>query len=420
MMLTRRSVVGSAAVATTALALGPEANAAPGRRRRARSAEGGQAVLDWEQVSFDTVYGVLGTTPPRTGIPVGAPVLGFVSLALYRAASWSAHLGSSSESAAVAQAAHDVLLAYYPGQAGPLTTALDTTMDAVGPGHARTKGRRIGADAAREMLRSRVDDGYLDLSVPYNQPNTAPYWQPATVTTPMSVAGPMLGAWLGSLRNLVVTAEDIPGPYSLGSTAWADDYEEVRAVGSNNSTVRTPAQSATALFHNTTNAARTLGDSMIRYLGAHPQGILETSRIFAQMHGALADSLICAWQQKRDVGFWRPFQAISGQYDDGNPGTIPQPGWTPLVQNPPYSDYLSGHGSATSPQIEVIRRTFGEDTPLDLRSFTLGTRTYARLSEIEHEAFHARIWGGLHYRQAMRDSYEMGHRTAVRVMEALD
>ena len=48
MMLTRRSVtVGSAAVATAALALGPEAVAAPsGRRRHARSAEGGQAVLD--------------------------------------------------------------------------------------------------------------------------------------------------------------------------------------------------------------------------------------------------------------------------------------------------------------------------------------------------------------------------------------
>ena len=67
----------------------------------------------------------------------------------------------------------------------------------------------------------------------------------------------------------------------------------------------------------------------------------------------------------------------------------------------------------------MIRRTFGEDTALDLRSPTLGTRTYARLSEIEHEAFHARIWGGLHYRQAMTDAYDMGHRTAVRVMEAL-
>jgi hypothetical protein len=419
MMLTRRAVVGSAAVATTAaLALGPDAAAASGHRRRARSTEGGQAVLDWEQVSFDTVYGAFGT-PLVTPIPVGVPVLGFVSVAMYRAATRSAHLGNSSESAAVARAARDVLLTYYPGQAGALQAALDKTMDAIRPGQARTKGSRIGADAARDMIESRQGDHYLDGSIPYNKPATAPYWQPATVASPMAVVGPMLAPWLGSLRNLVVEAEPISGPYSLGSTAWADDYEEIRAVGNNNSAVRTPGQTATALFHNSTNSARTLGDSIIRYLGTHPLGIIETARMFAHMHGAITDSVICTWQQKRDVGFWRPFQAISGVHDDGNAGTIPQPGWTPLVINPPYSDYLSGHGCLTSPQVEVIRRVFGEDTSLELRSPTLGTRTYAHLSEIEHEAFHARIWGGLHYRKAMRDTYEMGHRTAVRVMAAL-
>ena len=420
MMLTRRAVtVGSATIATTSLALGPgftsEALAAPDtrRRRRPRSTEGGLVVLDWEQVSFDTVYGPFGTTPPLTPIPLGAPVLGFVSLAIYHAACRSAHMGSSSESAAVAQAAHDVLLNYYPLQADGLQTALDKSLDAIGPGHARNKGVRIGADTARDYLRSREGDGYLvdDPATRYDKPAIAPYWQP---TPP---AADMLGAWLGSLRNLVVAPEPVPGHYTLGSSAWVDDYEEVRALGSVGSTVRTPAQTATALFHNSTNAAMTLGGSVIRYLVANPQGILETARIFAWMHGALADSLICAWQQKRDVGFWRPFQAIAG--DDGNPLTTPEPGWAPLVPNPPYSDYLSGHGSATSPQIEVIRRVFGEDTALDLRSPTLGTRTYAHLSEIEHEACHARIWGGLHYRQAMTDAYTMGHRTAVRVMAAL-
>jgi hypothetical protein len=420
MMLTRRAVtVGSATLATTSLALGPaltsEALAAPATRRRRRktSAEGGQVVLDWEQVSFDTIYGPFGTTPPLTPIPVGIPVLGFVSLAMYHAASRSAHLGSSSESAAVAQAAHDVLVKYYPAQAGGLETALDKTLDAIGPGHTRNKGVRIGADAARDMLTSREGDRYLDGSIHYSKPATAPYWQPTPPATDM------LGAWLGSLRNLVVTAEPISGPYSLGSTAWADDYEEVRALGSNNSTARTPAQTATALFHNTTNAGTTLGSALMRHLVAHPMGILETAHLFALMHGALTDSIICGWQQKRDVGFWRPFQAISGQYDDGNPGTIPQPGWTPLIANPNYSDYLSGHGCATSPQAEVIRRVLGEATPLELRSPTLGARTYAHISDIEHEAFEARIWGGLHYRKAMRDSYEMGHITAIRVMEAL-
>src|SRR4051812_26770826 len=106
MMLTRRSLaVGSAAVATTALVLGPDAVASP-HRLRPRSVEDGQAVLDWERIAFRTVY---ADQTPATPVPVGVPTLGFTALAMYRAAQRSAHLGNSSESSAVARAAHDVL-----------------------------------------------------------------------------------------------------------------------------------------------------------------------------------------------------------------------------------------------------------------------------------------------------------------------
>ena len=148
MMLTRRSVtVGSAALAASALVLGPEAIAAPRRRRKKTSAEGGQAVLDWELITFRTVY----PTPlyPTIPIPVGLPILGFVSLTMYRAAQRSAHLGASSESAAVARAAHDVLAHYVP-EATTLDADLAATFAAIGPGHARNKGDRIGAEAARD------------------------------------------------------------------------------------------------------------------------------------------------------------------------------------------------------------------------------------------------------------------------------
>jgi hypothetical protein len=196
----------------------------------------------------------------------------------------------------------------------------------------------------------------------------------------------------------------------------------VRRVGSSTSTPdqRTADQTATALFYNGSNAGMAFGDAVVRHLAGHPQGILETARIFALMHCAAADSIICTWQQKRDVGFWRPFQAITGPYDDGNAGTTRQAGWLPLVANPNYSDYLSGHGAGTSPQAEVVRRVLGEATSLEMRSSVGAPRTYARVSEIEFEAFNARIWGGLHYRKAMTDTYDMGHRTAARVISALD
>jgi len=40
------------------------------------------------------------------------------------------------------------------------------------------------------------------------------------------------------------------------------------------------------------------------------------------------------------------------------------------------------------------------------------TRSYASLSSLEHDALHARIWGGLHFRKAMDDGYAIANRTA--------
>jgi hypothetical protein len=129
--------------------------------------------------------------------------------------------------------------------------------------------------------------------------------------------------------------------------------------------------------------------------------------------------VIRCWSLKRDIGFWRPSQAIAGADQDGNPGTAVEPGWAPLVPNPNYSDYVSGHASLTGPAVEVIRHTLGEHTPLELRSVSSPTpRVYPTLSEIEHDAFNARIWSGLHFRRAMEHGYDIAHRTAQGVMSA--
>ena len=110
--------------------------------------------------------------------------------------------------------------------------------------------------------------------------------------------------------------------------------------------------------------------------------------------------------KKQDVG------------SDGNPATVPQEDWVPLVTNPPYSDYTSGHANATSPFAQVLRRTLGDDTALVLEAGDV-TRSYDTLTELEYDALNARIWGGLHFRDAMDDGYYLGHTTADRVMAAI-
>ena len=108
-------------------------------------------------------------------------------------------------------------------------------------------------------------------------------------------------------------------------------------------------QTATALFYNSSNSGTVVADAVVRYLEAIRMAP-GAARLFALMHGAATDSIIVCWQQKRDVGFWRPLRAIAGEFlttTTATPDTAPEPGWTPLVTLPNYSDYLSGHGSLT-------------------------------------------------------------------------
>ena len=64
-----------------------------------------------------------------------------------------------------------------------------------------------------------------------------------------------------------------------------------------------------------------VGDALVRHLETHPLDLLRTARLFAMIHAAMTDSAIRVWGLKRDVGFWRPSQAIAGADTDGNPAT---------------------------------------------------------------------------------------------------
>ncbi len=183
---------------------------------------------------------------------------------------------------------------------------------------------------------------------------------------------------------------------------------------------RTDFQTETAQFFNS-NSATMVSDALVRRLEEQPLNLRQTARLFARIHGAMTDSVITVWRLKYRVGFWRPFQAIQGAGTDGNPATVADPAWQPLISNPPYSDYVSGHAGLTGPAVEVIRRTLGEETPLLLKSSNTGTeRQYTTLTAIEYQAFHARIWGGLHFRDAMEDGYEIAHSTARQAMSRID
>lgn len=420
-MLNRRllAIAVSAVLATFALSpvSSPSAGSTAARSPAAaapRSAEPATVVTDWQRTLLRTVY-----TENASPIPSGVLYLGFTSLSMHRAVKW-AHWRHASPVAAAAVAAHDVLVEYFPASAGNLATDLATSLATVPGGPAKTKGMAIGAAVADQLIERRADDGRGDASIVYDEPAGPGVWQPFDpVGNPFNP--PFVVPWLGFVDFLVLHHRvHVDGPDPITSAAYAFDVQEVKRVGIAGPTAdRTPYQTETATFFNF-NPAIMLGEGLLALLAEDPMSLRATSRLFARMHVAMADSVIQAWRLKFDEAYWRPYQAIQGAADDHNPATVADPTWTPHIPNPPYPDYVSGHASLTGPAIEVIRRTLGEETALTVRNSTLNLeRTYATLSEYEFDAFHARIWGGLHFRDAMEDGYLIGHTTASRVIHQI-
>ena len=316
----------------------------------------------------------------------------------------------------MATAAHDVLVEYFPAASAALHGRLADSLAAVPDGRAEERGKAVGARVAHRLIASRADDGRNDTSIVYQRDPAPGVWQPPSPAP----QGNMVGAWLGYVRPLVVHHPlRVDGPDALTSSAYTAEYAEVKAYGRATGSLRSEQQTSTAIFMNS-NVPVLYGDALLRRLETHPMGLADTARLLAAMYTSMADALITCWRLKYEVGYWRPFQAIPLAATDGNPATAPDAAWTALLPNPPYSDYVSGHGCATGAAMETIRQTLGENTTLVLRNPALGVdREFRDLSSIESAAFMSRIWGGLHFRDAMEDSYVIGHEAAQRAHHKL-
>ncbi|MBL8929375.1 MAG: vanadium-dependent haloperoxidase [Kineosporiaceae bacterium] len=361
--------------------------------------------VQWQRTASRTVFAEGALAPPS-----GALYLAFTSLAVHEAAQAAQRHGPHAATAAVTTAAHDVLAEYFPASRTGLARERDASLARVPQGRMRAEGIRLGERAADAMISSRYGDG-RGAPVVYTRSPAPGIWQPPP-------DGSMALAWLGAVRPVVdIEPVAVDGPDPLRSKQYAADFREVVRVGGKDSTVRTAEQTAIATFF-AANPVPVYREAVCRYLDGEPQTLLATTRLFARMDSAVATAFIRTWRLKFDIGFWRPFQAIPAADSDANPATHPRSDWAPLVTNPSYPDYVSGHAAATSPVAQILRRTFGDATPLTLQAGGQ-QRRYASLSDLEHEALNARIWGGLHFRDAMEDGYRLGHLTADRVMAAI-
>jgi hypothetical protein len=381
----------------------------------------GNAAQQWEKIAEDTAVG--------SGAFQGEAFLylAYASAAMDGAVNPGARNGQSAD-AAVAQAAYDVLVHYFPSQEASLSALHDAALTAVPDGPAKRAGTMHGDLAAARVLRERSGDG-LQTPIASTSPfPTLPFGLGVWRLTPPAYAAPQT-PWMATMRPFVLGSGDQfrpPAPPSLQSQEWVDAFNEVKSLGSINSPTRTAEQTAIATFWSA-NVNRQWGMLVRNIAGSMNLDVQESARWFAMVNVTLADAGIAFMDAKYHYLFWRPVTAIDPTsvtndgfgpvpgLDDGNSLTQEQAGWRPLLATPNHPEYPSAHATFTSAIAEVLTRFLGtSNIDVDVQgtpNFSV-TRHFATADALRAEVENARIWAGLHYRFSVEAGATLGQAVA--------
>ena len=362
-------------------------------------------VTQWNQNAANALY-VTAAQPPNVSVLHMAMVQGAVYDAVN--AIDGGHEGylltsrvataSDSKDAAAATASYKTLVWIVPAQQAALQAMYDATLAGIPDGTAKTRGIAVGDAAAAAMIAARTADGRFGL-FRFLAGSGPGVWKPV-----LPAFGSDPNAWVKDVKPFLIEHASqfrSKGPYKLTSPRYAREFNEVKSVGSLNSTTRTADQTHAALYW-AENPPRTWNRIINMLSTSEGLSLVENARLFAETYLAVADTFIAVWDEKAHHSFWRPITAIREADTDGNERTDADPNWLPLVANPPYPEHPSGHLGLSGVICLTLERFLGTDdvswtdtTPVGLR-----TRSYTSLDDALAEIVDVRVWSGIHFRNA--------------------
>ena len=141
--------------------------------------------------------------------------------------------------------------------------------------------------------------------------------------------------------------------------------------------------------------------------------LAKTLEIHSLVGIALADAFIACWDEKYRSQRVRPESAIQ---------KLINPRWAPLLQTPPFPEYVSGHSVVSCAAALILTQYFGEnqsfidntETP-----FGLPIRKFQSFQQAAREASLSRLYGGIHFRDAIDQGIWLGEQVGKKVITKL-
>ena len=387
-------------------------------------------VTEWNTAALDAIR------TGRTAPPVASRALAILHAAVYDAVNGILRThepyfvqsdvpASASLDAAASAAANRVLTTLLPAGGGSYAQLHAAALARIPDGPQKTHGVAWGERVADEILAWRAGD-HADAIVPAPPSHGLGSWEP----TPPQFAPYVLPQW-GFVTPFAIPAGSHfrpAGQPALQTAEYAEEYNEMKALGAATGSTRTPDQSEIALFWadgaGTETPAGHWNSIAQGVAAARGNTVPQNARLFALLNVAMADAAIAAWDAKYHFNSWRPVTAIRNGDSDGNPDTAGDASWSSFIVTPPFPDYISGHSTFSGAASRVLARFFGTDDVV----FTIGsdflpgvTRSFGSFSAAALEAAESRLYGGIHCRSANEDGLatgvEIGEWTFTRFMQ---
>jgi membrane-associated phospholipid phosphatase len=128
---------------------------------------------------------------------------------------------------------------------------------------------------------------------------------------------------------------------------------------------------------------------------------------------AVSDAFVYCWKVKYTSNLLRPSQYIQPNIDAL---------WVPLIPNPPFPEYTSGHSTQSSSSAKILASIFGETFSFtDLTHTKLGLgllpRSFNSFYEMAEEAGISRLYAGIHYASANEQGRASGYAIGEEVLK---
>jgi len=328
--------------------------------------------------------------------------------------------------AAATQAAYAIAVDQYPARRKEWDAERRRWLARVRPGRDTDRGLVLGAAAAARVLAQRANDGW-DSEAIYQWRPMAPGVYAEFNEHSGTPQGFVFGAGWAVAKPFVLRSPSqfrSPPPPAIRSGEYTRAFEEVREVGSFESTTRTADQTHLAMWWK--DFAENSHNRLARGLVVDEETDLwVAARLFALLNMSIMDAYISVFDNKFFYNHWRPYTAIHWAEHDGNRATHGDVDWNNLHRHTyAFPSYPSAHGTACAAAMAVMANTFGDgryfkmSTPQVAAAGPMSpkismkppTRSFDSFSAAARECALSRVYLGIHFRYDSVEGTRLGRR----------